>query len=240
MRFLFASNDFRGFAHVLSSAGHELGFWDRSVPAFDLFASNRFDAIFIDGSEVDRALAKCLTKSKSKTIPIIWDFNGTSDFAKGLGVATFSRWQKEGCVAIDYAADIFMYRRGVLKPEFECDVAFVGNRKSPVTDPIEDLCHSKHRLNVKIFGTGWYLPQCLGRLQESEVSDLYASAGSCPHVEDGNGDRPFNVRAARGDDSVLEETYFERTIDLLVATNLEKLVPRVRIAKGDALTRMGK
>jgi len=238
MRFLFASNDFRGFAHVLSSAGHELGFWDRTIPAFDLFAINRFDALFIDGSEVDRALAKCLAKSKA--IPVIWDFNGTSDFAKGLGVTTFSRQKKDGCTNIGFAADIFMYRRGITKPEFECDVGFFGDCKPPVTNPIESLCHSKNRLTVKIFGTGWDLPQCLGRLQEVEVSDLYASAGSCPHVEDGNGDRPFNVRVARGDDSVLGDTYFERTIDLLVAANLEKLVPRVRIAKGDALTRMGK
>jgi hypothetical protein len=162
------------------------------------------------------------------------------------------------------AADIFVFRPGRQKPEFACDATFVGDYVPGVCDPIEALCRTELGLDVKIFGEGWSVPQCLGRIQESELSDLYASAMASIHVEDGNLDRPFSILAVGGcvvspvpesieslrDRSfrtkmivenarfvLADETYFERTVELFEALGLKSLIPGIIQAKSDTINR---
>ena len=55
MRFVFASNDFRGYQGVLAAAGHETRVWSMlEQPVFDLFSMDWFDVLFIKALELIR------------------------------------------------------------------------------------------------------------------------------------------------------------------------------------------
>jgi hypothetical protein len=107
------------------------------------------------------------------------------------------------------AADIFVYLNGVAKPEFACDVGFVGGYwpyKSRNLNKLLSLA-GEGIYNIKIFGNQkWEIPQYLGYLEDNQVNNFFASAKICPNISEPHStslgldivERPFKVFASGG------------------------------------------
>jgi hypothetical protein len=158
---------------------------------------------------------------------------------------TMSGWKDIG---VDYhgilnAADTFAYLNGRPRPEFQCDVAFVGGywgyKARNLDRYILPLCHPSTGLNVKVFGNQpWPVHNWLGLIDDADVKDLFASAVVCPNVSEPHStdlgwdviERPFKVFAAGGlcvSDHV-EEAQALFGEDLLFAHNEGELLDMVR------------
>lgn len=85
-------------------------------------------------------------------------------------------------------ADIFSYLGGRYKPEYACDIGYVGglwNYKASAIRPLFlPLCYeAKHK--IKVFGNAhWNIAQYLGGIAEEEVKNLFASALVCPNFSE--------------------------------------------------------
>lgn len=85
------------------------------------------------------------------------------------------------------AADVFEFTGGESKPEFECDLGFLGGRwgyKAQTLDKWLIPLLGKD-LNVKIFGNQpWGVPEYCGFLPNEVVRDFLASAKICPNISE--------------------------------------------------------
>lgn len=104
--------------------------------------------------------------------------------------ATHGYWIKEGVPVYSNmcAADVFDYTNGKPKPEFACDIAFVGGYwpyKAQIFDKyLIPLC-DEQKYNIKIFGNGiWPVPQYCGLIDNENVKHLLASAKICPALHE--------------------------------------------------------
>jgi hypothetical protein len=126
---------------------------------------------------------------------------------------TMSGWSEIGVPyrGVLNAADLYIYLGGQFRPEFECDIAFVGGRwpyKARNIDRyILPLCEKSKGLRAKVFGnTVWPVGQYLGTVRDEEVKDIFCSALVCPSVSEPHStdlgwdviERPFKVLASGG------------------------------------------
>lgn len=86
------------------------------------------------------------------------------------------------------AADHFVYYPNDSDERLECDISFVGGYWSykgqnlsrymfPLTNPIG-------KYNIKIFGTGWGIPQYCGVTDDNTVRRLFNSSKICPNISE--------------------------------------------------------
>lgn len=102
---------------------------------------------------------------------------------------THGYWRQRG-VRVESmlsGACIFDYTCGTKKPEFECDLAFVGGRWGYKAQTLDKwfLPFIATDLNIKIFGNQpWGVPQYCGFLPDEQVKHLFASAKICPNLSE--------------------------------------------------------
>lgn len=123
---------------------------------------------------------------------------------------THTHWINEGIrvESLMNAADVFDFTNGEKRPEYECDIAFVGGRwgyKSVTFDQwFIPLLSPNFDYKIKIFGNQpWGVPQYCGFLPNEELKHLFASAKICinlsePHSQKFGYDvveRPFKLWA---------------------------------------------
>lgn len=87
------------------------------------------------------------------------------------------------------AADVFEFTNGESRPEYECDLGFVGGRwgyKSQVIDKwLIPMMHPMIDLNIKVFGNqSWGVPQYCGFIADDQVKHFFASCKICPNVHE--------------------------------------------------------
>lgn len=104
---------------------------------------------------------------------------------------THNHWEENGIRAESLlsGADIFEFTGGKSKPEYECDIGFIGGRwgyKSRVLDKwFIPLCSPEHNYKIKIFGNqSWGVPQYCGMLPGSETKDFLASCKITPSLSE--------------------------------------------------------
>lgn len=125
-------------------------------------------------------------------------------------------WREIGIepIGLMNAADALLYRPGRFRPEFACDACFVGGRwpyKARNIDPFILSLAEHAPFRLKVFGYGGWedtTPYYLGRLDELDEPDLFASSAVClnfsePHSTDPRYasdivERPFKVMACGG------------------------------------------
>lgn len=80
-------------------------------------------------------------------------------------------------------ADIFSYLGGVCKPEYSCDISYIGGfwgyKSRSIKPLLLPICHPTfaNKYSVKIFGNNhWNIHQYLGCIEELEVKNLFASS----------------------------------------------------------------
>jgi hypothetical protein len=159
-----------------------------------------------------------VTEQERKIIGDLHDATGKPDFvfihSSGEFISkTMDGWKTLGILPLGIlnAADIYAYRPATPKPEYECDVAFVGGYwgyKSRNLNPyMLPLCHPKNCLSVKIFGNQrWPVAQYLGGIPDEEVPHLFSSAKVCPNISEPHStdlgfdaiERPFKVMSSGG------------------------------------------
>ena len=114
-------------------------------------------------------------------------------------------------VGIPMSADVHTYYHGQLRPELECDIAFVGGYwpyKAQVLDIFLLPILADFRYNVKIFGNQmWpHTNQYSGVIADDLVRVLFVSAKICPNLSEPHSqqygidvnERAFKVLAAGG------------------------------------------
>ena len=104
------------------------------------------------------------------------------------------------------AADVFEFTGGESKPEYECDLGFLGGRWGYKAQTLDKyfLPLLGGNLNVKIFGNqSWGIPEYCGFLPDNEVRHFLASAKICPNISELHSqdfgydiiERPFKLAA---------------------------------------------
>lgn len=104
------------------------------------------------------------------------------------------------------AADIFEFTGGISKPEYECDLGFLGGRWGYKAKTLDEYFMPLlgGDLNVKIFGNQqWGIPEYCGFLPDAEVRHFLASAKICPNISEPHSqefgydiiERPFKLAA---------------------------------------------
>jgi hypothetical protein len=104
------------------------------------------------------------------------------------------------------AADVFEFTGGVSKPEYECDLGFLGGRWGYKAQTLDKYFVPLlgEELNVKIFGNqSWGIPEYCGFLPDGEVRHFLASAKICPNISEPHSqdfgydiiERPFKLAA---------------------------------------------
>lgn len=205
LNILFDLEPVDGWVRAAGYLGHD-GFAIDHNKVFDSFHKARPEVVVIPaGREVGTPLARALRQFATAKILMA----------------------PEQAPAADCPPD---FLGGVIKPEFVCDVALVGN--------YENARHARFlrvlansQLRLKIFGHGWPVVQCLGHPPAGDLADIYASA-ACVVDLDGNpakvlavwaaGGFPVSVRSWEGTGVVgLDRCYF--------AENEEKLLEHVHV-----------
>tara|TARA_R100000700_G_scaffold36005_1_gene44944 strand:- start:2391 stop:3419 length:1029 start_codon:yes stop_codon:yes gene_type:complete len=103
---------------------------------------------------------------------------------------TMLSWIDSGInvIPMQPAADHFVYYPDYPDEKLECDISFVGGYWSykgqnlskylfPLTNPV-----GKYRM--KVFGTGWGIPQYCGVTDDDTVRKLFCSSKICPNVSE--------------------------------------------------------
>lgn len=126
---------------------------------------------------------------------------------------TMGGWRSIGVepVGVLNAADTFDYLDGQYRPELACDVAFCGGywgyKARNLDSYLLPLCHPSSGLSVRIFGNSpWPVANYLGRIDDHEVKDVFASATVCPNVSEPHStdlgfdviERPLKVLSSGG------------------------------------------
>jgi hypothetical protein len=104
------------------------------------------------------------------------------------------------------AADVFEFTGGESKPEYECDLGFLGGRWGYKAQTLDNYFMPLlgGELNVKIFGNQpWGIPEYCGFLPDDEVRHFLASAKICPNISELHSqdfgydiiERPFKLAA---------------------------------------------
>ncbi len=164
----------------------------------DTMDRNRFPVLIANEQEIENVK----TLRENNCLDYIYVHYQQKDVDK-----THSHWKDiVPALSMLSAADVFEFTGGVSRPEFECDLGFVGGRwgyKSVVLDKwfIPLL---KENLNVKIFGNQpWGIPEYCGNLPDHEVKNFFASCKisinlSEPHSQEFGYDiieRPYKLAA---------------------------------------------
>jgi len=104
---------------------------------------------------------------------------------------THNHWDSVGLriESLLSAADVFDFVNGVSKPEYECDMGFLGGRwgyKSVTFDKwFMPLLNPQSDLKVKIFGNqSWGVPQYCGVLPNGEEKHFLKSCSVCPNLSE--------------------------------------------------------
>jgi hypothetical protein len=151
-------------------------------PNSDVIDRERFPVLIANEQEIDRI--KKLKEETGKP-----DFLYVHYMDKRLD-QTHGHWREAGIQveSLMNAADIFEFTNGVSRPEYECDIGFLGGcwgyKNITLSKYINPLCELDNGLNVKIFGNGWGVPQHCGYLAEGEEKHFLASAKVCPNVSE--------------------------------------------------------
>lgn len=103
---------------------------------------------------------------------------------------SFGYWMKQGLRVHSHmlAADIFDYTNGTPRPEFKCDLGFLGGYwpyKARVLDEyLIPICRES-KIRIKIFGNSiWPVHQYSGSIDNSLVKDFFASCIICPNLHE--------------------------------------------------------
>ena len=125
---------------------------------------------------------------------------------------THNKWEDIGirAVSLIHAADVFEYHGGEVLDHLKSDVSFVGGYwpyKAICLDKyMLRLCHPVGKFNVKIWGSGWPVVQYMGKIDGSQVKNVFRSATVCPNVSEPHSqdfgydiiERPFKVLMSGG------------------------------------------
>jgi hypothetical protein len=126
---------------------------------------------------------------------------------------THNKWKDIGVnpVSMIHAADTFILnKKAPLKDHLMCDVGFVGgywDYKSKTLDKyIVNLCHPVGDIDIKIFGGGWPVIQCLGKISDEDLSSFFRSSLVCPNISEPHSqdfgydiiERPFKILYSGG------------------------------------------
>ena len=104
---------------------------------------------------------------------------------------THNGWEETGCrtVSIMNGADLFVYTGGRQKPEYKCDLSFIGGywpyKARNMDRYLMPLTHPLGKYNIKFFGNqGW--PGChyMGWIPDEEVKHMLKSSTICPNVSE--------------------------------------------------------
>jgi hypothetical protein len=218
---------FQGWANILKKNGHEFNFCNiNKKPVFDAFDECDPDLFIGTVTDITRGVATCLTEFKIPAIlysppylsleeidiecvqqlrkdcgqpELIFNFADNKSLNQSLG-----GWSKEGFKIknILRAADTTLFNYTKPKPEFEADVAYVGNFTPHVIPYIFPLCHNTP-YSVRIFGTGsWPIVNYLGQVDRKNVHEIYASSKISLSISPPNDIEPdgevFNIIASGG------------------------------------------
>ncbi len=124
---------------------------------------------------------------------------------------TMGFWDDAGVstIAMQPAADTTVYYPVESVPELQCDIGFVGGywgyKGRNIDKYLLPLCYPVGKYNIKIFGGGWPIPQCIGRASDKTCNALFSSALICPNVSEPHAnvwgwevnERPFKVAACK-------------------------------------------
>ena len=124
------------------------------------------------------------------------------------------KWETElgiNVLGMPTAADIFVYNKGTVKPEYQCDIAYIGGYwqyKSRNLDKyIMPLCQYPFKYKTKIFGySKWSCLNYLGSVKLEEQKDIFASTTICPNIHESHSvdygfdvvERIFKIPASNG------------------------------------------
>ena len=171
-------------------------------PLSDTLDRNRYPVLIASPQEIDLVM-------KLKELTGKPNF-GYVHYGEHRLAETHGHWRQQGLKmeSLVNAADIFEFTKGESKPEYECDLAFVGGRwgyKSQTLDRwFIPMCAPGVNLRIKIFGNQpWGVSQYCGFLQDSEVKHLFSSAKICPNLSEPHSqdfgydiiERPFKLLA---------------------------------------------
>lgn len=92
-------------------------------------------------------------------------------------------------LGLPMSGDVHTYTNNRIRPELECDIAFVGGYwpyKGQIIDQyLTPLCHNSD-FKIKIFGNQpWpHVNQYCGLINDADVKDLFRSAKICPNLSE--------------------------------------------------------
>lgn len=148
-----------GFLAVLKLLGHNVLVYDPATkPAFDAFDEFSPDIyIGLDGEDRNcyRSVDKCLKEYKR----------------------TKHSFLNDGFLC---AADSLLSKGSVIDPALKCDVVFVGDHKPEFDKNIRLLAN---QTRVKVFGRGWDIPEAVGTIAPSRLSNAISSAEIALNLE---------------------------------------------------------
>lgn len=113
-------------------------------------------------------------------------------------------------VGIGKAFDCITYNNGTFREELASDVAYIGGnwsiKSSGLNQYILPLCNPNSGLNVKIWGSGWGVVNCLGPIPEHLSASVWKSAKVCVNVSEPHSrrygldviERPFKTIGVNG------------------------------------------
>jgi len=92
-------------------------------------------------------------------------------------------------ISLMMCADVRSYSEGQSKPEFKCDLGFVGGywpyKGQVINKYFMPLLQPVGNYNIKIFGNQpWPANQYCGFIHDEEVKDLFCSAKICPNLSE--------------------------------------------------------
>ena len=158
------------YAKTLAYAGFTVGLYDsKSYSAFDVFDTFRPDMYIGNTSNVPTSLFKAIKEKPHMKLGF---------FLQGIKDNNFIEMQKEGIepefildLQDEPVADILLYYKGEVKPEFQCDVV-VAERFINIDLPNIPTCYT-----LRIFSPNlvYHINYC-GNIQEDNVKHLYASS----------------------------------------------------------------
>lgn len=182
-----------GLAKTFSYCGYSAVVWNSSQKsAIDMF-DELIPGMFIGNTNsVSDGLTK-ITKEQDTSV-YLFDSEGTNwwDVEKVCGLKkvtilceSYHRlnfWKNLNFNAriLLTGANVFEYNNGVVRPEFLCDVAVLGQPNAESLKYVKGICYPDSRIKVKIFGSGWNLPQECGLVDFVYGKDILASAKICP------------------------------------------------------------
>lgn len=104
---------------------------------------------------------------------------------------THNKWKDIGVnpVSMLHAADTFILnRKAPVLDYLKCDLGFIGGyweyKGRSLDKYIIPLCHPVGELNIKIFGSGWPVAQCLGKIPDEYMSSLFRSSTIAPNISE--------------------------------------------------------